>query len=406
MSRRVAAAAAFAAMVAILASQAAAQQTRHELLERQRVEKAKNLEPYEPGKVEKWVLKLENPRFNLAPHNGFFVTYGYSHKPTGSGLGVGTGYRHDLFGRRARVELEAGISYKNYQLLRADFSLPYLLRDRLELGVEATYHHHPQEDFFGLGPRSLRQDRVSYLFDNREYQGRIVGRPRDWLEVGARAGRLSPSLGRGTDKGFPSIEERFSEASAPGLLIQPDFGYGDVFAEVDYRDQPGNARDGGRYMVMWRLYADSDLDQYAFRVFDAQLQQFFPIFDKKRVFAVQARVIAASPEDGHEVPFYFKPTLGGGHSLRSLRDFRYRDDNVLYFNVEYRWEAFSILDMALFTDWGKVAEDPGDLDLSDLERGYGIGFRFNTPKAVFLRLDVATGAGEGTRFLLKFSKMF
>jgi hypothetical protein len=29
-----------------------------------------------------------------------------------------------------------------------------------------------------------------------------------------------------------------------------------------------------------------------------------------------------------------------------------------------------------------------------------------TPKAVFMRIDIATGAGEGTRLLFKFSKMF
>ena len=405
MLGRVAAAAAILATLAILPSHAAAQQTRQELLEKQRAEKAQNLTPYKPGTIEKWVLKVENPRFNLAPHNGFFVTYGYSHKPTGSGIGVGSGWRHDLFGRRARVELEGGISYKNYQLLRADFSLPYLLRDRLELGVETTYHHHPQEDFFGLGASSRLEDRVSYLLDTREYQGRIVARPRDWLEIGARAGRLDPSIGRGRDKGFPSIEERFTDPTAPGLVAQPDFTYGDLFGEVDYRDQPGNARDGGRYRVLWRRYDDA-FDRHGFSLFDAQLQQFFPIFDKKRVFALQARVITTSPEEGHEVPFYFKPTLGGTYSLRSVRDFRFRDDNLLFFNLEYRWEAFTILDMALFTDWGKVAEDAGDLDLTDLKRAYGIGFRFNTAKAVFLRLDIATGAGEGTHFLLKFSKMF
>lgn len=406
MLRRVAVAALLAATLVTLPSQAAAQQTRQELLERQRAEKAKHLTPHEPGTIEKWVLRVENPRFNLWPHNGFFVEYGYSHKPTGSGFGLGTGFRHDLFGRRARVELEGGLSYKNYQLLRADFSLPYLLRDRLEVGVEATYHHHPQEDFYGLGPASQLENRVSYLLDNREYQGRVVSRPREWLEMGARLGRINPSLGPGTDGAYPSIEELFRDDSAPGLAVQPDFVYGELFAAVDYRDQPGNARDGGYYSVTWRRYNDADFDRYSFGLFDAHVQQFFPIFDKKRVFAVRARVIAASPEAGNEVPFYLKPTVGGGHSVRSLRDFRFRDDNALYFNVEYRWEAFTLLDMALFTDWGKVAHDAGDLNFSDLEPAYGIGFRFSTAKTVLGRMDIATGAGEGTRWLLKFSTMF
>ena len=50
------------------------------------------------------------------------------------------------------------------------------------------------------------------------------------------------------------------------------------------------------------------------------------------------------------MPFY-SPTIGGSHSVRSLSDYRFRDDNIMFFNVEYRWEAFGGLDMALFTDW-------------------------------------------------------
>jgi hemolysin activation/secretion protein len=136
---------------------------------------------------------------------------------------------------------------------------------------------------------------------------------------------------------------------------------------------------------------------------DARLQQFF---DKKRVFAVQARVITTHPRDGAQVPFYFKPTIGGSHSVRSLSEYRFRDDNVMFFNVEYRWEAFSGLDMALFSDWGTVAPRPGDLDFGDMKRAYGIGFRFNTAKAVFFRVDIATGGGEGFQYLTKFSKVF
>ena len=384
---------------------AAAQSTRAEALERQRAEKATQLQPYEPRKLEKLFLRLEteNPLAKIAPYNGFFIEYGYEHKPVGSGFGVGGGYRHDLFGRRARVVLEAGISYKNYQLLRADFSTPYLFDDRAELGVEVTYHHHPQEDFYGLGPDSVPDDRVSYLFDAREFQARAIARPTPWFEAGVRVGRLNPILGSGTDGSYPSIEELFTDASAPGLAFQPEFNYGELFAAVDYRDEPDNARDGGLYQVIWRKYDDAGVDRYGFRRLDATIQQFFPIFDKKRVFAVQWHLIASSEDSGQEVPFYFRPTLGGSHSLRSLSDLRLRDENVMYLNVEYRWEAFSILDMALFTDLGTVG---GELGFDDMKHAYGIGFRVSTAKAVLMRLDIATGAGEGVQIFSKFSKAF
>jgi outer membrane protein assembly factor BamA len=101
-----------------------------------------------------------------------------------------------------------------------------------------------------------------------------------------------------------------------------------------------------------------------------------------------------------------QPYLGGGHSLRSVADYRFRDRSIFHFNIEYRWEAFAALDMALFTDFGTVAPRLSDIDLGELKRGYGIGFRFNTPGAVFFRIDIATGAGEGTRYYFKFSNAF
>ena len=396
------------ALAAAWPASAAAQSTRAEVLERQRAEKATELHPYRPRKLERLMLRFEsdNPLVLIAPYNGLFLEYGYSHKPVGSGIGFGGGFRHDLFGRRARVEVEAGISIKNYQLLRADFSTPYLFDDRLELGVEATYHHHPQEDFYGLGVRSLVDDRVNYLFDAREFQARAVARPVPWLEAGVRVGRLDPSIDRGKDSGYRSIEEVFTDPSAPGLTLQPDFTYGELFGAIDYRDEPGNARDGGLYRLSWRKYSDGSVNRYGFRRLDATVQQFFPIFDKKRVFAFQWHLIASAEDTGQQVPFYLKPTLGGSHSIRSLPDLRLRDDNIMYLNFEYRWEAFSILDMALFTDWGKVAADPGDLGFSDMKHGYGIGFRFSTAKAVLLRFDIAGGGGEGIQYLFKFSKAF
>ncbi|HUR33467.1 MAG TPA: BamA/TamA family outer membrane protein, partial [Vicinamibacterales bacterium] len=201
-------------------------------------------------------------------------------------------------------------------------------------------------------------------------------------------------------------ELRFGEDVLVGFTEQPDFRYTDVFATVDYRDQSGNARAGGYYSMTLGSYADLDADRYSFRRLDLHGQQFFPIFDKKRVFAVQGRVITTSADEGQVVPFYFQPTLGGSTTLRSVSDFRFRDDNLLYLNAEYRWEAFSAMDMALFADFGKVAPDAGDLSLTDLTHAYGIGLRFNTYRSVFLRIDVATGAGEGLHYYLKFSKAF
>jgi hypothetical protein len=398
----------FAATLSLTPGLATAQNTRTQALEQERAERAKQLEPYKPKKLEKLFLNADEGQLQrwIAPHNGFFVGYGYTYKPTGAGFALGGGFRHDLFDRQARVVFEAGESFRNYHTVRADFSLPRLAGEQLEVGVEAIYRHQPQDDFFGPGPDSVPENRVNYLYRDTEFNGRAVVAVRPWLSVGTRIGHVEPAIRSGTDRRYASIEQVFDDTAAPGLDEQPAFLYGEGFAEIDYRDEPGHTRAGGHYQLAVRQYSDRDLDRYSFRAVDLLMRQYIPIFDKKRVFAFQLGVAGTDAGDGSQVPFYLQPTLGGGQSLRSVRDYRFRDTHALWMNAEYRWEAFSALDMALFTDWGKVASTFSDLDFSNLKRAYGIGFRVIAAQTVIFRFDIAVGGSEGVRTIFKYSKVF
>lgn len=395
-------------LILIGTTPAFAQDTRKELLERQRAEKASRLQPHEAKGFEKALLWVENnnPLTLLAPHNGFFIQYGYTGKPIGSGIAFGGGWRHDLFDRQARIVLEAGHSFRNYRMVRADLSMPYIADETFEIGVEGSYRMHPQEDFYGNGFFTRRDFRTAFRYEAPGVETRALVKPWPWLNAGVRLGYLDVEIGAGQDKRFPSIEALFDTVEAPGLLDQPSYLYGDLFATLDTRDSPGNARAGQYIGVRWRRYQDRDLDRFDFDALDIDVQQFIPIFDKKRVFALRAQLMTTTAGDGHEVPFYFRPTLGGSDTLRSYADFRFRDRNVFVANLEYRWEAFSGLDMALFADFGEVAPEFGLLDNGDLRGAYGLGFRFNTNRAVFLRFDVAAGGSEGIRTFFKFSKAF
>lgn len=391
-----------------LAVNTAAQETRADVLSQQRAQKAVELREYEPKRIEKALLWFEekDPLTMIAPHNGFFIQYGYRGKPVGSGIAFGGGWRHDLVNRNARVVLEAGHSVRGYRTVLGDFALPRLLDDRFEVAVQASYRHQPQDDFYGLGFATSPDDRVNYRFRAIDVHGRLMVKPADWLNAGVRAGRMNVAVGSGTDNRFPSIEERFADSSAPGLLEQPNYTYTDLFATLDTRDQPGNARDGVYAGVLWRRHDDLDLGRYSFDSVSVDVQHFLPVYDKKRVFAARFRLMATTARDGHDVPFYFRPTVGGSDSLRSVGDFRYRERNAAIVNFEYRWEAFSGLDMALFSDFATVSPEFAGLEFADIRGAYGIGFRFNTYKAVFLRLDIGAGGSDGIRTFLKFSKAF
>jgi outer membrane protein assembly factor BamA len=115
---------------------------------------------------------------------------------------------------------------------------------------------------------------------------------------------------------------------------------------------------------------------------------------------------ASDARHGGRVPFYFQPTLGGPDDLRGFRRFRFRDENMILLQAEYRWEIFTAVDGALFYDTGKVASRVDDLDFRDLESDYGIGFRFGTRNGVFLRVEGAFGSSGGKHFVMRFGHVF
>jgi outer membrane protein assembly factor BamA len=388
------------------AAVARAQETRAEQLAALRAEKAKNLQPYKPKGPERVLLYIEQKRIieRLTEGDGFYPRIGGL--TTGSGFAAGVGYRKHFANDEMFLDVSGAFSAKKYKALDARLMYPRLWNDRLELWTNFRYHDFPQEDFYGLGGNSSRENRTNYGIESIDISGRAVVNILRWLRVGTDLGLFNPEIGRGTDSLFPSTHDLFTDADAPGLAAQPEFLYNTLFIEVDYRDFPGNARSGGLWRASYGTWDDHDLDQFDFRRFDAEAAHFFPIFDKKRVFAVHMSLSYVNNERGHRVPFYFLPYIGGSDTVRGFHEFRFRDENILYLNAEYRWEAFSGLDMALFVDAGEVRADWEDIDLQDLKTSYGIGFRFNTYKNVFLRFDIGAGGREGTRMFFKFGKAF
>jgi outer membrane protein assembly factor BamA len=226
------------------------------------------------------------------------------------------------------------------------------------------------------------------------------------VRIGGLTAFRTERIDGGKAPNYPSIEEVFDETTAPGLTEQPDYWWSSAFLDIDYRDQPGNVRSGGHFRFSYDNWKDQQDLGFSFRDVRFEALHAFPIFDKKRVFIARVMAQSLDSPDGNTVPFYAMPTLGGSTTLRGYREFRFRDKNMFMLNGEYRWEAFSGMDMALFGDWGDVAPSWDDLDWKRMKTDYGIGFRFNTFKSVFLRFDVARSKQEGVRLVTSFSGAF
>lgn len=323
----------------------------------------------------------------------------------GGGFAIGPGYRRHV--GDVLVDVSAGLSTKMYKSADVDVRWFQLFGERVELWTSYRFEDFPQEDYFGRGMDSSLEGRTSYDFDSSEVTARGVVKPMPWLRTGTVLGYMSPEIGPGTDRNYPSIEQIFTDLDAPGLERQPNFLHTTFFADVDYRDQSGLPRSGGFYHVAFGIWDDRTVQQYDFRRFDVNLSQWVPLVPSKRhVVMGRTGFSYVNNETGERVPFYFLPYVGGVDTVRSLREFRFKDENALWMTAEYNWTPFKYVSLAAFVDAGKVAADWQDIDTNGLRKAYGFGFRAHTNKMTFARFDFATGGGEGWQMFMKFGPSF
>ncbi|MCC6991790.1 MAG: BamA/TamA family outer membrane protein, partial [Acidobacteria bacterium] len=324
--------------------------TRAELLEAERASREQSLTTETKGRVERALIFVEEKRVleRLNPPQGFYPTVGSIAR--GSGMGVGLGYRRRPLAGRLVFDTSAAITFRADTEVQVTASAPRVGGLPLELQAGTRWYDYTQEDFFGLGSDTLNADRVSFSLTGLDTFGQVMGRRAGWLVMRGRAGVHRFDVARGTDPRFPSLEERFTDATTPGLDRAPSLAYAEAGLGIDTRDEPGNTRGGGLYNLSVGMFRDRRSDDYDFNRIDVTAMHVIPIFDKKRGIALHAVASRIDPIGDSRVPFFLMPTVGGADSLRGYREFRFRDAAAVTLNAEYRWEAFSGLDLALFVD--------------------------------------------------------
>jgi outer membrane protein assembly factor BamA len=377
--------------------------TRAAEIEAAREEKARRLRPERLSPLEArllWVKEAKVLERLSAGIHGFRAKLGKM--ATGQGFGIGPEYvRRDLAGGELTVRAAAQISTRAAMRWESELLLPGLAGERLFAGVAAVRHNYGSINYFGPGPDSAKAGRSNFRYEDVAVDGLIGFRWGRHLQTGVSAGRLAVNVGPGTDRRFVSAERIFTPDQAPGIDRQTDFVRFGVFAQLDYRDSTAGPRSGGNYLVEYNLYEDLGFDRYGFHQLGAELQQYIPFFNKRRVIFLRGKTTLTIPRENQTVPFYLQPVVGGSDDLRGFRPYRFYDNNALVLNAEYRFETFSGLDTALFVDAGKVFSDYRRINFSNLEGSAGFGLRFNVRNAVFLRIDVGF-SHEGYNVWIKF----
>lgn len=287
--------------------------------------------------------------------------------------------------------------------------------------------------YFGLGANTSESDRSFYGM--RET---IVGldgvKPLGstlhaslYGEMNGRFVDIRPSLNQPS----PTIDQLYSEATAPGLGTQPGF----VQLAEGFRVRPVLFDDFLRmnYDLAYRQYFAPTDSTYDFQRLTVDLSHQFALYrkttrsllprevngpdacsvdvehpacpaitrDRQGSVILRAFMALSMTPGGDVVPFYFMPTLGGSDingnpALPSYQDYRFRGPNVVLFQERFEHSIWGPLGFACEVDEGTVARTRGGLSSSSWLHSYATGLTLRAGGLPQVYLLFSWGGNEGT----------
>jgi len=292
----------------------------------------------------------------------------------------------------------------------------------LILNLYAFHTSLNQVAYYGIGENTSVANRA--LFGMRET---ITGINADKLLkygfhlVGELNGRW-PDIGSDHGQSSPSIEQLYTEATAPGLTRQPgflQFGEG-----LQYQAHAGGLGKDAAFGVnvdldygvnFQQFIAPNDTDMSFRRLTvdftnDVHLLKRYkpkygsPTSEQFGTLELRGWMAESIAPAGHVVPFYFQPTLGGGdidkeRTLASFADYRFRAPDALLFRAQYEepLPKYSFLGVVVRADSGKVADSRDGLDISHMRHSFGAGLSLRAGNFPYVFLMYSWAGGEGSR---------
>ena len=284
----------------------------------------------------------------------------------------------------ASVNNSYGVTVENMTFLNQG-------KQRLLLDLEL---HNEAAVYYGIGIEQGDQDLNHHEFKEQLYSFK----PRWMTEIASNY-----FIGVGADFIYTtadSLELVATEAPVDSSTLLPDnFSSGVVVTSIyDSRDYRLNATKGWLFQVDAGLYQNDQFD--SFSTYNIELANYIDLGSTPGLIAWQVQGHLTSGD----VPWNLLPDLGGSDAMRGYIRGRYRDEQMMMGQVEYRLPVFQRYGMVFWGAVGSVA--PKVSELTDtLLTAYGTGFRFKIKDNINLRFDVGVGENE-TNFYLNVNEVF
>lgn len=380
---------------AAAAAQETGAPTRQAVIEQEQAAKETKLHPYVPNRAEEFLNRYENrvPRWHPFLENAY----------SGGGLALGLGYIQHVSGYNT-LDVRGSYSIKSYKRAEVEFVARRLFQRRAELTLLGGWREATEVGFYGTGMATSVDDRANYGFRQPQVSAAFTIFPTRRLFMlagGAEWSEWDQRPGRGS---APSVDAVYTPATLPGLGAKVAYLHTQGTVGLDWRTSPGYSRRGGYYGITLHDFRDND-SEFGFRRVDYEAIQHIPILREAWVLSLRGRVSTALDKSGEQIPFFMLPSVGGGSSLRGYSSWRFRDENSLLLQAEWRIMANRYLDAAFFYDAGKVTARRSDLDFDGLKSDFGFGVRLHSPFSTPLRIEVAKSR-EGHALIFSSSAAF
>ncbi len=311
-----------------------------------------------------------------------------------------------LFDRWSPFYIESAISIRGSQ--RHEVGLDFD-RGYSRFGASYRFQREAEPHFWGVGPRTGKDDKVDYRWDHQLASALASARISTVTLVGG-IGYQDNRVARGFDARTTDIQDSEAADTLYGVKERTRYAVANASAVFDKTYNRGLQRRGYYLEVAADLFRGVDGTDSDFHRLRAVLTGFLPA-NPRQALALRGIAEINTPDGGRGVPFTHLATLGDAAGGRAYKDGRFRDLAVLAFMSEWRYEVWRELhergrvESYLLLDTGTVGERFSAMRFSDLYWSFGFGMRVVWDAQERWLVYLAFGE-EGVLFNVRFSRLF
>ena len=324
----------------------------------------------------------------LVSRNGFLPLPIFFYTPETGIAGGGSVlyfYRNPDDGPHTRPSnLASDVIYTEEHQLIAEVGYElYFQHEQYRIGGSFEFVKYPDK-FFGIGNQT--PDSLEERFTARSIRIRINALT-----------AISKEFNAGLTYYFENrkmVEVDPTHALATGLVPGSTGGItsgAGVLCTWDTRDNIFSAYHGRFYQASLMFSHPTIGSDYKFGRFNIDLREFKQL-GESQILAFQAFGIFTSGT----APFHKLATLGGQNLMRGYFEGRYRDNDYLAVQTEFRTTIFWRIGGVAFLGAGDVAHTLSGFKLAEVKPSYGLGVRFSFSPEERLNIRMDFGFGKGS----------